>query len=92
MENQKPRKVFQHGTCRASIFTNHMKKNGKAFEIPKVSISKRYQDGQGNWKSSSSLDINDVPKMILALSRAYTHLTVSRNDSDNEIIEEKVEE
>jgi len=92
MTNQKPEKVFQHGTCRASIFTNHVKKNGKAFEIPKVSISKRYRDSQGTWQSSSSLDINDVPKMILALSRAYQFLTASRNDSEHEIVEEKVEE
>jgi len=80
MANQKPQKVFQNGSCRAALFTNTVKKNGHDIEIPKVSIAKRYKASDGTWQSSGSLDTNDIPKMIAALSRAYQHLT--SNDSD----------
>lgn len=88
MVNQKPEVFFQHGACRASIFTNHVKKNGQDFDIPKVSMSKRYKDSAGNWKGSTSLDTNDVPKMIAALNKAYDYLTESKNGGTNEMKEE----
>ena len=90
MANQTPEQVFRHGGCQASIFINTVKKNGAAIDIPKVCIAKRYCDSQRNWQSTSSLDVNDVPKMILALSRAYQHLTASKSSSANGV--EEVEE
>ena len=70
-----PEQSFQHGTCRASIFVNKINKNGKEMNIKKVVVSKRYKTKDGDWKTSSSLDMNDVPKMIAALTSAYMYLT-----------------
>ena len=92
MANQKPEAFFQHGACRASIFINTVKKDGKTFEIPKVNIGRRYKDSAGSWKGSPSLDVNDVPKMILALSKAYSQLTESSVGKQNIVEEEEVEE
>ena len=35
-----------------------------------------YKDMHGNFKSTSSLDTNDIPKAILALKKAYEFLTI----------------
>lgn len=76
-----PEKVFKQGSCSASIFSNEIQRNGRSIEIPKVSFQKRYKDKDGNWKTSSSLDLNDLPKAVICLSKAYDFLT-SREEGE----------
>ncbi len=72
----KPEKKFQSGGIEASIFENEIQKNGTATKIKKVAFQKRYKSAQG-WKTSYSLDINDIPKAILVLSKAYEYLVLN---------------
>ena len=58
-----------------SIFENTIMKDDKILTIPKVVFQVRYKDKQGQWKSTSSLSVNDIPKAINALQRAYQILT-----------------
>ncbi len=44
-----PEKTFNQGSCRAAIFANEIKQNGKTALVKKVSIQKRYMDKDGNW-------------------------------------------
>ena len=69
----KPEKRFQSGAIEASIFENEIQQNGKTVKIKKVAFQKRYKSSEG-WKSTYSLDINDIPKAILVLSKAYEFL------------------
>ena len=78
-----PEQTFAHGTCRTTIFANTVQVKGLPTTIKKVVISKRYKDRDGEWKNSSSLDINDVPKMIAALTSAYAYLTKSISNNGN---------
>ena len=73
MEKDKPTKAFKAGPIQVAVFMNRRKVNGKDTTIPSVSFQKRYRDGE-EWKSTSSLDTNDVPKAILALPKAYDYL------------------
>ena len=70
----KPEKRFRCGGCEAAIFENEIVRNGKTIKIKKVSFQKRYKDGDGEWKSTSSLDQNDIPKAMLVLSKAYEYI------------------
>ena len=70
----KPEKVFKMGAVRASIFNNTIVKDGKEIPLPKVVIEVRYKDKSGQWKSTNSLSINDLPKAIAALQNAYEYL------------------
>ena len=65
----KPEKGFKCGSCEAAIFVNEINRNGQAVSIKKAVFQKRYKDQDGQWKSTGSLDINDIPKAILALSK-----------------------
>ena len=78
----KPEKRFQSGGIEASVFENEIQQNGKAIRIKKVAFQKRYKSAEG-WKSTYSLDINDIPKAILVLSKAYEFLVLN-SDSHGE--------
>jgi hypothetical protein len=43
-------------------------------KIKKTVFQKRYKGQDGQWQSTSSLDVNDIPKAILALTKAYDYL------------------
>lgn len=73
----KPERSFKCGNCEAAIFDNKISRNGKEINIKKVVFQKRYKDQSGEWCSTSSLDINDIPKAILALCQAYACLMSS---------------
>ena len=78
-----PEKRFKAGSCEAAVFENEIKHNGDTLRVKKVAIQKRYKAQDDTWKSTYSLDVNDIPKIMLALSKAYEYLVV-REDSLNE--------
>ena len=70
----KPEQVFKVGAVRASVFRNIIQKNGRAIPLPKVVIEVRYKDKTGQWNGTNSLSLNDLPKAILALQKAFEYL------------------
>lgn len=83
-----PERRFKCGACEAAIFENEIRRNGKTIKLKKAAIQKRYKDSEGEWKSTYSLDKNDIPKMILALSKAYEYLTMGEGNDSTEVSEE----
>ena len=69
-----PEKVFKIGVVRASVFKNIIVKAGQSISLPKVVIEVRYKDKAGKWQGTNSLSINDLPKAILALQKAFEYL------------------
>ncbi len=79
----KPEKSFRCGGCETAIFGNEIFKGGKTVIIKKVAFQKRYKNAEGEWKSTNSLDVNEIPKAILALYKAYEYVC-SYNGGDSE--------
>lgn len=73
----KPEISFKCGSCDAAVFENEITTGGKTIKVKKVSFQKRYKDSDGEWKNTYSLDVNDIPKAILALSKAYEYIVLS---------------
>jgi len=68
----KPKKVFRIGTVSASIFVNQRKnKAGEKIEFPSISFQKRYQDDNGEWKTTNKLSVRDLPNAIMVLTKSY---------------------
>ena len=92
MVGNQPVAKFKHGSVEAAIFENEIKKDGKTFTIRKVVVQRNYLDRNDRWQSTSSLDINDVPKAVLVLSKAYEFLTrtdtarANREGNEEELI------
>jgi hypothetical protein len=76
----KPEKKFMCGGIEASIFENEIQQSGKTIKIKKVAFQKRYKSQQG-WKTTYSLDTNDLPRAILVLSKAYEYLVLNSNSA-----------
>jgi hypothetical protein len=71
-----PEKRFKCGACDASVFENEIGTGGKKAKLKKLSFQKRYKRSDGEWASTNSLDLNDIPKAILVLQKAYEYLVV----------------
>jgi len=77
MNETKNRPVFsvKVGAVRAAIWRNHRETgNGQGFESVQVVLERTYKDRSGSYSSTHSLGMNDVPKAILALNKAYEYL------------------
>ena len=75
----KPEITFKMGAVRASIFRNIIESNGQKIPLPKVVLEVRYKDKHGEWKGTNSLSLNELPKAILALQKAYEYLLANRD-------------
>ena len=80
--SNKPEKVFQHGGVKAAIFANEHEKDGQSFTNQSVSVQKVYRDKEGMFKTTTSLHVNDLPKAILVLQKAFDYLTVKHEPED----------
>ena len=78
-----PEQRFRCGGCETAIFENEISKGGSTVKVKKVAFQKRYRNDNGEWKTTYSLDVNDLPKAILALSKAYEYLVLSNGSGDS---------
>lgn len=85
----KPETVFKVGAVRAVVFRNIIEKNGKSISLPKVVIEVRYKDKAGQWKGTNSLSLNDIPKAILALQKAFEYLMEHKETNKKETTSSK---
>ena len=92
-----PEKKFSTGAISATIWKNNgtSKKTGEPVEFRTVKLDRRYTDKEGNWQSTSSLRLNDLPKASLVLQKAYEYLVLkgqdsSSKDSSNSVKEEEI--
>jgi len=77
----RPEVDFKVGAVRVAVWRNtYSTGSGKVFDSPKVALERTYRDSQGNFKTTGSLDTNDIPKAILALKKAYEYLTTKANE------------
>jgi hypothetical protein len=80
----KPEITFKVGAVRASIFRNVIQKNGRSIPLPKVVIEVRYKDKTGQWQGTNSLSLNDLPKAVLALQKAFEYLMEHKQPEQEE--------
>ena len=70
-----PEITFRHGLCSASIWEQDFDRDGEKFTVRTVSFQRSYLDKEGNWQQTNSLKVNDIPKAVLVLNKAYEFLT-----------------
>ena len=76
-----PEKKIRAGAISATIWLNKgQRTNGEVSEYRTISLERSYKDKTGNWQSTNSFRINDLPKAAVALQRAYEHLVLNEQD------------
>jgi len=77
MNGSRPEKEFKVGPVRAAIWVNpRTTSDGRPFNSIKVAVERIYRDSDGSFKSTGRFDTNDIPKLILALKRAYEYVVL----------------
>ena len=69
-----PEKKFKCGACSASVFVNEVKTADGIVPMKTVSLQRAYKDKDGNFQHATSFGANDIPKAVLALTKAYDYL------------------
>jgi hypothetical protein len=81
-----PEKKFSTGAICATIWKNNGKNNktGEPVEFRTIQIDRRYTDKEGNWQTTNSLRLNDLPKAQLVLQKSYEYLVLKGQDSSSD--------
>lgn len=87
----KPEKKFRAGAISATIWKNVGEKNGAEYAFNTITLGRSYKDKDGQWKTSGSLRLTDLPRAALVLNKAYEHLVIS-NESAVTVSEEDLGE
>lgn len=75
MGKKHPEQKFKAGSISATIWENQGTDNeGKPSVYKTISFERSYLDKEGNWQTTNSLRVADIPKAILVLNKAYEHL------------------
>ena len=77
-----PQKKFRAGAISVTIWENAAKKDGIDTSYNTISIERAYKDKNNAWQTTSSLRINDLPKVALMLEKAYESLILSDKTSE----------
>ncbi len=76
-----PERKIRAGAISATVWLNKgQKPTGEESEYRTISLERSYKDQGGEWKSSNSLRISDVPKAIAALQKAYETIVLNEQD------------
>ncbi len=76
-----PEKKFRAGGVAATIWLNKgQRPNGEESEYKTISIERVYKDRDGQWQSTNSLRVNDLPKLQLVLQHAYAYVLLGQQN------------
>jgi len=74
----KPLTKFKAGAISATIWDNQNKNNkGELISYKSVSFDRNYRDANGEWQRTNSLRMQDLPKAVLVLNKAFEFLALN---------------
>lgn len=76
-----PKKKYRAGAISATVWENKGKTiEGKENSYNTISLERVYQDREGNWKSTNSFRINDLPKIQVLMQKAFGDLVLKEQE------------
>lgn len=81
-----PEKKFRAGAIAATIWRNksQIKKGDEVDYYYTISIDRNYKDKEGQWQSTNSLRVSDLPKAVLVLQKAFECLVIKDQGSNEQ--------
>lgn len=70
----RPENVIRFGSTSASVFTSEIETDGGKKTIRNVKLQRRYRNASGEWKTSTSFTLADLPTAIAVLNRALEYV------------------
>ncbi|MCB9362398.1 hypothetical protein H6504_03090 [Candidatus Woesearchaeota archaeon] len=93
MENKGPEMKYSAGAISATVWKNNgTNAKGEPADYRTISLQRNYQDKDGKWQSTNSLRLNDLPRAVMVLNKAYEYLLLRGPDSQgpSDMIEEEI--
>ena len=92
MVGQKPVAKFSAAGVSSALWSNEIRTSSGAKTILKASLSRRYKDSNGEWKSSGSFSRNEIPLAIHCLQKAFERILDEEHSQEPETgaVEEEV--
>jgi hypothetical protein len=78
-----PEKKFRAGAICATVWKNQSIKDGKVVEYRTISFDRNYQDTKGEWNTTNSLRVNDLPRASLVLQKAYEYIALKEQAEES---------
>jgi hypothetical protein len=75
-----PEKKFSAGAITATVWKNQKEKNGAVAEYKTVSFERRYKNKAGEWQSTNTFRVNDLPKAALVIEKAYEYIVLNAHE------------
>ena len=75
-----PEKKFRAGAISVTVWKNRGKNVSGDVEYSTISIERNYKDKKGEWQSTNSLRVNDLPKASIALQKAYEFIVLREQE------------
>ena len=89
MANAKPVHKIRAGQVSCALWENEMTlSGGRKIKALKATVERRYKDGD-EWKSSGSYGLNEIPRAIGCLHKAFDHMIDDANNRSEDSIEEE---
>lgn len=78
----KPVSKFQAGVVQASVWENTASVDGVEKKFFTISFQRSYKDKDDKWQNTTSMRVNDLPKLALVIQEAYK--TIVLDDKSEE--------
>lgn len=73
-----PERKFRAGAVTATVWENSsVNKEGQEVSYRTISFERAYKDKNDDWQTTNSLRVNDLPRAILVLTKAYESLNLT---------------
>ena len=77
-DGNKPMEKFKAGAISATVWKNEVEKDGKTFDNFSITVERNYvEDPKAEtpvWKKTSSMRVQDLPKVELVCNKAYEYI------------------
>jgi hypothetical protein len=83
MEDMKPVAKFRAGQVTCAVWENQVTVGNQQQTILKASVSRRYRDKSGVWKSSQSFSRNEIPLAVYVLQKAFEAMLEKPAEQDD---------
>ena len=89
MAAAKPVHKIRAGQVSCALWENEITlAGGRKIKALKATVERRYKDGD-EWKSSGSYGLNEIPRVIWCLQKAYDHIIDEGNNRSDDSIDEE---
>lgn len=83
MTGNKPVKKYRYGAIQIDVWENEVKTAKGTAKFSSVSYQRNYKDKDNKWASTTSLRMNDIPKLIYGMQQAYIDMVNNSPEDEN---------